>query len=255
MLALTNVTKQFGGLTAIQNLSFEVQTGKIQGVIGPNGAGKSTLFNLITGLPHPTSGRIFFEGCEITDHQPYQIARSGIARTFQNIRLLPGMTVLETVMVGQLHRQLSWWKKLRTSEDKDGKHKQGWSQKGEELLEFFDLIPYRDHFAMELPYGLQRRVEIARAMAAIPKLLLLDEPAAGMNERETEQLAEDIARIRAGGCTVVVIEHDMSLIMGLCDQITVLNFGQKIAEGGGEDIRNNALVIEAYLGREEQAIG
>lgn len=237
MLSLQGVTKQFGGLAAINNVDLKVEKDLIFGIIGPNGAGKTTLFNLITGLVQPTEGVISFQGYDITDFPSYKINRMGIARTFQNIRLFPGMTVLENILAGQLRRRLNLTDRRPLC-------------KPEELLELLGLTAYRHAFAGELPYGHQRRLEIARALATGPELLLLDEPAAGMNETETAGLIGDIRAIKERGCTVIVIEHDMSLVMSLSDRVAVLNFGEKIAEGSAGEIRENPAVVEAYLGEE-----
>lgn len=240
MLSLQSITKRFGGLTAISNVDLKVEQGMIFGIIGPNGAGKSTLFNLITGLVRPTMGKICFQGTEITDFPSYRINRMGISRTFQNIRLFQGMSVLENVLAGQLQQRLSF-----TDSNK--------LRKPEELLELLGLAAYRHVFAGELPYGHQRRLEIARALATGAELLLLDEPAAGMNETETAELISDIRAIRESGCTVIVIEHDMGLVMTLSDRVAVLNFGEKIADGSAGEVRSNPTVVEAYLGEEVEA--
>lgn len=241
MLSLQGLTKRFGGLAAINNVDLKVEQGMIFGIIGPNGAGKSTLFNLITGMVRPTAGKICFKGTDITGFPSYRINRMGISRTFQNIRLFQGMSVLENVLAGQLQQRLSFAdsSKLR---------------KPEELLGLVGLNSYRHVFAGELPYGHQRRLEIARALATGAELLLLDEPAAGMNETETAELISDIRSIRDSGCTVVVIEHDMGLVMTLSDRVAVLNFGEKIADGSAAEIRSNPSVVEAYLGEEVESV-
>lgn len=237
MLSLQGITKRFGGLAAINNFDLKIEQGTIFGIIGPNGAGKSTLFNLITGLVRPTAGTVSFKGSNITGFPPYQINRMGIARTFQNIRLFRGMTVMENILAGQLQQRLGLTDRNSLS-------------KPEEILELLGLTKYRFAFAGELPYGHQRRLEIARALATGPELLLLDEPAAGMNETETAELISDIRAIKERGCTVIVIEHDMGLVMALSERVAVLNFGEKIAEGSAGEIRENSAVIEAYLGEE-----
>lgn len=237
MLSIQGITKQFGGLAAINNVDLKIEQGMIFGIIGPNGAGKSTLFNLITGLVRPTAGKISFKGADITGFSSYRINRMGIARTFQNIRLFQGMTVMENILAGQLQQRLSF-------------AGQNMQIKPEELLELLGLAAYRNAFAGELPYGHQRRLEIARALATGSELLFLDEPAAGMNETETSELIFDIRAINERGCTVVVIEHDMRLVMALSERVAVLNFGDKIAEGSANEIRLNPAVVEAYLGEE-----
>lgn len=237
MLSLQGITKRFGGLAAINNFDLKIEQGTIFGIIGPNGAGKSTLFNLITGLVRPTAGTVSFKGTNITAFPPYQINRMGIARTFQNIRLFRGMTVMENILAGQIQQRLGLTNRNSLS-------------KPEEILELLGLTSYRFAFAGELPYGHQRRLEIARALATGPELLLLDEPAAGMNETETAELISDIRAIKERGCTVIVIEHDMGLVMALSERVAVLNFGEKIAEGSAGEIRENPAVIEAYLGEE-----
>jgi len=252
LLRVDNVGKNFGGLAAVDGVSFSVGEGEILGLIGPNGAGKTTLFNLITSTFAPTGGRLLFRGESIAGLAPHSIVRKGICRTFQNIRLFPRMTALENVMVGRHPRSGAgiWGGVLRTRRQRD--EEADIREKSGELLALMGLSGCGDLTAGKLPYGHQRRLEIARAMAAEPKLLLLDEPAAGMNESETREIQSLILTIRGMGVTVLLIEHDMSLVMKVCDRLVVLNFGRKIAEGAPAEIRANPEVVEAYLGREEE---
>lgn len=258
LLYTKSLTKAFGGLVAVSGVDFEVRRGEITGVIGPNGAGKTTLFNTITGMDLPTEGDIFFQEQTITGLQPYKVTRLGIARTFQNIRLFKDMTILENVMLG---RHFQGTMRANTpsrfvnaflglvhidrEEREIYRHAMKW-------LEFFNLAGSISELARNLPYGKQRELEIARALATEPKLLFLDEPAAGMNPSETDALIETIEKIRKLGITIVLIEHDMKLVMNICDRITVLNYGKKIAEGTPREIRNNSEVVEAYLGKEDE---
>lgn len=252
ILELEELGMRFGGVRAVDQLSYRVERGKVHAIIGPNGAGKTTVFNMITGIYQPTAGRIRFDGEDVTALPPEKLAARGLCRTFQNLQIFERMTALENVMVGRhLHEDRSLVShvlrlpRLRASEAASRRH-------AFEMLETVGLAGVADQLAGALPYGAMKRLEIARALAAEPKLLLLDEPAAGCNATETREIDEVIRTLPARGVTVVLIEHDMRLVMNLSDHILVLDHGRKLAEGTAAEIRTNPAVIAAYLGAHGQ---
>ena len=256
ILKIENLSVSFGGIQALNKVSFEVQKSSIYSIIGPNGAGKTTIFNCISGIYRPTGGKIFFKGEEITFLKPYQVARKGIARTFQNIELFSHMTTMDNLMLGRhLHMKTGVWRgatfvyKGSKAAREEIRHR----AKVEEVIDFLELQSARNQFVVNLPYGTRKLVELGRAMALEPELILLDEPSAGMNMEEKGDLMFSIQDLRDDlGITVVLVEHDMNLVMDISDRILALNYGEKIAEGLPEEIQAHPEVLKAYLGEEEK---
>ncbi|OZI31620.1 ABC transporter ATP-binding protein [Bordetella genomosp. 10] len=252
MLELSNISMRFGGLHVLHDVNLKVPQGAIFGLIGPNGAGKTTVFNIITGLLRPSGGNVSFDGKSLVGVKPHLITRAGVARTFQNIRLFKEMTLLENVVVGAYRHMHYGIGGLLFSLPNFRKHEARARERALELLSWMKLDHKANDLADNLSYGEQRRLELARALATEPRLLLLDEPVAGMNTGERAELMREIEAIRGRGYTILMIEHDMHFVMGLCETIAVLNFGKIIASGEPESIRNNEQVIEAYLGRDDE---
>ena len=252
VLKVDHVTQRFGGLVALSDINIEVEKGEIIGIIGPNGAGKTTLFNVVTGIYTPTEGSIYLGDTDITGLKPFEISRAGFARTFQNLRLFGRLSVRDNIIAGMVAKSnVGFFDSLFNTKKKKEFYKNA-EKKSEELLRLLDLWPQRYELSKNLPYGSQRRLEIARALATDPKLLLLDEPAAGMNGSETEQLASIIKKLQAMGQTILLIEHDMKFVMNICERLYVLSYGQLIAKGKPEEVSKNEDVIKAYLGEEDK---
>ena len=249
MMEMKNITLRFGGVTAIKDISFDIREGEIRAIIGPNGAGKSSMLNVISGFYHPQEGEVWFHGVKRPPMKPFQVAQLGIARTFQNIALFEGMTVLDNVMTGRLTHmktgmlaQAIWWGRAQAEETEN-------REKVERIIDFLEIQSIRKTPVGRLPYGLKKRVELARALAAEPKLLLLDEPMAGMNVEEKEDMSRFILDVNDEfGTTIALIEHDMGVVMDLSDRVVVMDYGKKIGDGSPHDVRNNQAVIDAYLG-------
>ena len=250
-LEIDQLTMQFGGLVAVNNVSISIKKGEIHGLIGPNGSGKTTIFNVLSGYYKPTGGKVSFEGRTISGLPAHQITAAGFARTFQNMRLFKTMTVLENLLVAMGHHAKVGLLQEILNPVAVHQEEKKFVEKAMELLDLLEVADFANELATSLPYGNQRRVEMARALATDPKVILLDEPAAGLNEVETEDLRKTLMKIRDLGVTIFLVEHDMKLVMEVCEEISVLDYGKKIAEGTGAVISKDPVVIEAYLGQEE----
>ena len=249
MMDLKSITLRFGGVTAIEDISFDIRQGEIRAIIGPNGAGKSSMLNVISGFYQPQEGEVWFQGEKRPSMRPYQVARLGIARTFQNIALFEGMSVLDNIMTGRLNFMKTGWLAQSIWLGKAKKEESINRQKVEEIIDFLEIQTIRKTPVGRLPYGLKKRVELARALAAEPNLLLLDEPMAGMNVEEKEDMRRFILDVNDEfGTTIALIEHDMGVVMDLSDRVVVMDYGRKIGDGTPDEVRNNQEVIEAYLG-------
>lgn len=250
LLTSNNVTKRFGGLVAVNNYDLEISEGAIISIIGPNGAGKTTFFNCVTGFYQIDEGEIIFDGRRIDGHSPDRITQLGISRTYQNIRVFPAMTAIENILVGEHPHLKTHWFEAVVGTKRFREEEEQAMEEARRLLRFVGLQGLGDQLARNLPYGSQRRLEIGRALASKPKLLLLDEPTSGMNPNETAEMTRFIKHLRDElGITILLIEHDMRVVMGISENISVLDFGEKIAEGSPEEIQKNPRVVEAYLGR------
>lgn len=250
-LEIDHMTMRFGGVVAVNDVTMSVKPGEIHGLIGPNGSGKTTIFNVVSGYYKPTSGRVSFEGKTVSNLPAHKITALGFARTFQNLRLFKSMTVLNNVLVGMGHHsRTSIWDEILNPRAVQ-REEEAFTDKAIELLQLLNVEKFANERATSLPYGHQRRVEIARALATNPKIVLLDEPAAGLNETETDELRQILLKIRNLGVTIFLVEHDMKLVMGICDAVSVLDYGKKIAEGDTKTVSRDPVVIEAYLGKEE----
>jgi branched-chain amino acid transport system ATP-binding protein len=247
-LRVTALSKAFGGVMAVDQVSFDLEAGKVTSIIGPNGAGKTTLLNVLTGVYLPSAGRVAFEGSEVTGLAPHQLAARGMARTFQNLQIFFNMSALENVMVGRHLRERAGWLAALLHARGLAEGERESREEAAELMRFVGLGEYVGAEADAMPYGALKRLEIARALGGRPKLLLLDEPAAGLNQTETQAVNGLIARLAGSGVTVVLVEHNMRLVMGVSDHIVVLDYGRKLCEGSAERVRNDPRVIEAYLG-------
>ncbi len=252
-LSVTALSRSFGGVMAVDQVSFDLQAGKVNSIIGPNGAGKTTLLNLLTGVYAPTGGTVLFEGVDVTGLAPHQLAARGMARTFQNLQLFFNMSALENVMVGRHLRERAGLLAAMLRAPRLAAGERESREEAAELMRFVGLGDHLDARADAMPYGALKRLEIARALGSRPKLLLLDEPAAGLNQVETQAINALITQLATSGVTVVLVEHNMRLVMGVSDHIVVLDYGRKLCEGSAAEVREDPRVIEAYLGRAEAA--